>query len=128
MPLLQTRITAESGPRANQAALWAQRNAFTKEKEFAAAHELFEIAQQVLESFKDRDPSEISLTETGRALDLASKLTQLAGDMATEKTEQTVQTNNVLMVKFEAALKKVYGNNKEDEPIDVPVVDASALN
>ena len=41
-------------------------------------------------------------------------------DMATVKTEQTVEQTNHHYVEFEAALKKVYGRAKQPEQLDAP--------
>jgi len=107
--LLGTRVEAEREARRESAQVWSERTLELKEREWAAAEELLGIAQQVLESFGEREVSEISLTEAAKALEIASRIGRLATGLATESQEVTGPGGGAIRIEVEAALDKIYG-------------------
>jgi len=103
--LLQQQAKAELASRQEQAADWARRTAEQREQEWAAAQKLRSAAQCFLESFGDREVSNMTLAQVSRALAISSRLARLALSGATGPEEPVLAP---LQLELAAALKRAY--------------------
>lgn len=94
---------------------WVKRQVEQKEKEWDARCKLVKLAETAIERWL-ADPDRCgSLEGIARILDLASRLGRLACGMATDKTEITGEDGGPIMVEFEAAVRKIYGEVRDVE-------------
>ena len=92
---------------------WVKRQVEQKEKEWDARCKLVKLAETAIERWL-ADPDRCgSLEGIARLLDLASRLGRLACGMATDKTEITGEDGGPIMVEFEAAVRKIYGEVRD---------------
>lgn len=87
----------------------AKRENAQKESEWQTRCEALALARECIARFKDNIRKTGTLEGIARLLELASKLGRLSCDMATDKTEKTVDEVHTLSVEFRAAIEKVYG-------------------
>lgn len=99
-----------------KSAEWLTRREKHREEEWALRGELIEAGRQVLGKFKDGSRG-ATLGDVARALDLASKLGRLASGLATETVEHTGEVDVNLRLEVEAAVRKVYGDVVDVEPV-----------
>ena len=99
-----------------KSAEWLARREEHKQTEWALRGELVEVGRKVLLKFKDGSRG-ATLGDVARALDLASKLGRLASGLATETVEHTGEVDVNLRLDAEAAVRKVYGDVVDVEPL-----------
>ena len=99
-----------------KSAEWLARREEHKQTEWALRGELVEAGRKVLLKFKDGSRG-ATLGDVARALDLASKLGRLASGLATETVEHTGEVDVNLRLDAEAAVRKVYGDVVDVEPL-----------
>jgi hypothetical protein len=96
-----------------------QRENAQKESEWQARCEALALAREAMARFKAQPKKAGTLEGIARLLELASKLGRLSCDMATDRTETTVEEVRTLSGEFQAAIEKVYGRPVPAEFVDV---------
>ena len=97
----------------------AKRDEAQKESEWQMRCEAIDLAREAIARFKDNTRKSGTLEGIARLLELASKLGRLSCDMATDKTEKTVDEVRTISVEFKAAIEKIYGQPVPREFVDV---------
>src|ERR1043165_105053 len=85
------------------------RDGAQKEAEWQSRCEALDLAREAIARFKEEPKKSGTLEGIARMLELASKLGRLSCDMATDKTERTVEEVRTISVEFKAAIERVYG-------------------
>ena len=96
-----------------KAAEWVKRQQSLRETEWEMHEKCIGAARKALVAFMAREKVYANLGDISRMLEVASRLGRLASGLATDKTEVTGEDGGAIRVKFEAALKKVYGRRGE---------------
>lgn len=87
----------------------AKRQEAQKEVEWQLRCEAIDLAREAIHRFKANAKKCGTLEGIARIIELASKIGRLSCDMATDKTEKTVDEVRTLSVEFKAAIEKIYG-------------------
>jgi hypothetical protein len=107
------RIELATAAAERVAAMWAERAAVLRAKEWSAAEELLAAATRLLRLLQSSDGKKSTLFEVARALEVASRLGRMASGLATEQHQVSGPGGGAIRVQFEAALDKVYGPKAE---------------
>lgn len=87
----------------------AKRQDAQKEAEWQLRCEAIELARECIARFRENAKKCGTLEGIARLIELASKIGRLSCDMATDRTEKTVDEVRTLSVEFRAAIEKIYG-------------------
>ena len=98
-----------------KAAEWLQRQCEQRELEWRLRDELVEAGREALRRWKANANRCGSLEGIARMVELASKLGRLSSGMPANHTETKTEVAVTLDVEWELALKKVYGEESDDE-------------
>ncbi len=90
-----------------------------KESEWQLRCEAIALAREAIARFKDNPKKFGTLEGIARLLELASKLGRLSCDMATDRTETTVEETRTLSVEFRTAIEKIYGQPVPKQFVDI---------
>lgn len=99
----------------------AKRQDAQKEAEWQLRCEAIDLAREAIHRFKDNAKKCGTLEGIARMIELASKIGRLSCDMATDRTEKTVDEVRTLSVEFKAAIEKIYG-----QPVPAQFTDVEA--
>jgi hypothetical protein len=102
-----------------KAAEWLTRQQQVREREWEMHEKCIAAAKRALDAFMAREKVYANLADISRILELASKLGRLSCDMATDKTEKSVDEVRTLSVEFKAAIEKIYGQPVPAQFLDV---------
>lgn len=97
----------------------AKRQEAQKESEWQLRCEAIALAREAIARFKDNSKKCSTLEGIARMIELASKIGRLSCDMATDRTEKTVDEVRTLSVEFKTAIEKIYGQPVPPEFVDV---------
>lgn len=90
-----------------------------KESEWQLRCEAIELARECIVRFRENAKKCGTLEGIARMIELASKIGRLSCDMATDRTEKTVDEVRTLSVEFKAAIEKIYGQPVPPQFVDV---------
>jgi len=102
---------------------WEKRKQAIRQEDWEVHAECVKAGKEALKRFYEKGNA-ATLGDIARILDLASRLGRLACGMATDKTEVTGEDGGPIMVEFEAAVRKIYGEVRDVEA--VPLVTEGA--
>jgi hypothetical protein len=97
----------------------AKRQEAQKEVEWQLRCETIALARECINRFKENVKKCGTLEGIARLIELASKIGRLSCDMATDKTEKTVEEVRTLSVEFKAAIEKIYGEPVPSQFVEV---------
>ena len=99
------------------AAQWETREQKLRETEWAMHERAIAAAKRGLDAFMEREKVYANLADIARILEVASKLGRMASGLATETVEHTGEIDVNFRLEVEAAVKKVYGDVVDVEPV-----------
>lgn len=104
---------------------WEKRKQEIRQEEWEIHAECIQAGREALKRFYGKEKG-ATLGDIARILELASKLGRLASGLATDKTEITGDGGGPVLVEFEAAVRKIYGEMRTVDVEAVPLLPEKA--